>query len=500
MKTTSLTLPLLALCSLIVIGCNESADNRQGDLGACTDANTFAFDASRYCIVIEEGFLSASCPEELSNSRAFDGFVVCSDADEIPDAIEDEARERGLLDPESACVDGDTRPDDDGCNTCVCEDGEWSCTLMACMECTDGDTRTADDGCNTCVCESGFWSCTEMACGECTDGETRPADDGCNTCVCESGMWGCTEIACGECTDGETRPAGDGCNTCSCLDGEWLCTQIPCTTFEGCIEACADCEDPNAEGVEYFGASQEECALIDFDCSGDREPFANECGCGCVAVTTEACVDGETRPDDDGCNDCTCIGGDWVCTDRACDEVEACLEACGIGCPPPAFMSCGDNGVSYCNDCEAECYGVTIMPDRERCECTPPTGEVLDFVEWAIPEGCQDIEPEGGVSGTAYNIFDAAAWFRCEAGATVEVAAGEEVLVRAVFEERPDAEVRGVYRDRDADTYRVYMTAPQYCGGPAPTSTVRYFMLPFGDESAYLVDTCSHTQCAQLFP
>ena len=30
----------------------------------------------------------------------------------------------------------------------------------------------------------------------CENGATRPADDGCNTCVCDSGGWSCTEIAC----------------------------------------------------------------------------------------------------------------------------------------------------------------------------------------------------------------------------------------------------------------------------------------------------------------
>jgi hypothetical protein len=497
MKTTSIVLPLMAIAALLVVGCNESADERLGE-SACNDANTFSLDGARYCIVIEEGFLSASCPDGLPNGRDFDAFFVCSDADEIPDAIEDEARERGFIGTPPLCEEGTSRPAGDGCNTCLCEDGEWSCSVMGCLECTDGETRPADDGCNTCFCEGGVWSCTEIACGECTDGETRPADDGCNTCECENGTWDCTTIACAECTDGETRPAGDGCNTCSCVGGAWLCTTIPCTDFEGCIAGCTDCEDPTADDVTYIGLSAEECTLIDFVCAETQTPFANACGCGCIGLDTAVCEEGDTRMED--CNDCTCLEGDWVCTDRACGELEACLEACGIGCPAPAFQSCGEDGVSYCSDCEAGCYGVSVLPDREACECVPPSGERVDAEEWAIPEGCFDIEPEGGVSGSAYNIFDAAAWFTCEPGASVEVAAGEEVLVRAVFEERPDAAFRGVFRDREADQYTVYLTAPQYCGGPAPTSSVRYFMLPFGDETQYLVDTCSHTECTQFFP
>lgn len=36
-----------------------------------------------------------------------------------------------------ACEEGASRPADDGCNTCTCTDGDWSCTEMGC---------TADEG------------------------------------------------------------------------------------------------------------------------------------------------------------------------------------------------------------------------------------------------------------------------------------------------------------------------------------------------------------------
>jgi len=75
-------------------------------------------------------------------------------------------------------------------------------------ECSDGDTKPADDGCNTCTCdENGNWACTEMACvapsdagaEQCSAGDTKPADDGCNSCTCdENGNWGCTEMGCGD--------------------------------------------------------------------------------------------------------------------------------------------------------------------------------------------------------------------------------------------------------------------------------------------------------------
>ncbi len=136
--------------------------------------------------------------------------------------------------------------------------------------CKKGETKPAEDGCNTCSCEGGEWSCTKMACGECQPGETMPAPDGCNTCSCVEGMWACTLIGCGAtttdggmCTEGETMPAPDGCNTCTCTGGQWACTEKACvdttggsgadTETSGPVVACGDgvldlgeqCDDGN---------------------------------------------------------------------------------------------------------------------------------------------------------------------------------------------------------------------------------------------------------------
>jgi hypothetical protein len=75
---------------------------------------------------------------------------------------------------------------------------------------------------------------------DCQDGDSKPADDGCNTCTCSDGEWACTEKACeGQssgpvaCQDGEMMPAPDGCNTCTCFGGEWACTAIGCPATTG---------------------------------------------------------------------------------------------------------------------------------------------------------------------------------------------------------------------------------------------------------------------------
>jgi len=93
---------------------------------------------------------------------------------------------------------------------------------------------------------------------DCQDGDSKPADDGCNTCSCIDGEWGCTEKACegqssdpGVCQDGEMMPAPDGCNTCTCFGGQWGCTEIGCEATTGW-----DSGDPNMTSTTTVGTGQ----------------------------------------------------------------------------------------------------------------------------------------------------------------------------------------------------------------------------------------------------
>jgi glycosidase/plastocyanin len=45
--------------------------------------------------------------------------------------------------PPPACQDGETMDAGDGCNTCSCDEGEWTCTEMACLP-DDGDSDSGD--------------------------------------------------------------------------------------------------------------------------------------------------------------------------------------------------------------------------------------------------------------------------------------------------------------------------------------------------------------------
>jgi hypothetical protein len=111
----------------------------------------------------------------------------------------------------------------------------------------------------------------------CEDGETKPAEDGCNTCSCADGEWACTEKACegqssapAECNDGDMMPAPDGCNSCSCFEGNWACTQIGCDPTTGGW----DTDDP---GTSTVATSQTSDTDGTGDTGGEEPPPVIPC-------------------------------------------------------------------------------------------------------------------------------------------------------------------------------------------------------------------------------
>ncbi len=122
----------------------------------------------------------------------------------------------------------------------------------------------------------------------CTPGEMRMED--CNTCTCEpTGTWACTEMACQGTADG-TESGGcagpepvDPCNTCSCQAGGWVCTDQACEA---------------TDGVTTGGAT-----------AGTTSDETGTTGAiGCLP---------EDNPTN-GCNECICMDGEWVCTEQPC--------------------------------------------------------------------------------------------------------------------------------------------------------------------------------------
>jgi hypothetical protein len=171
--------------------------------------------------------------------------------------------------------EGQQAPAADGCNTCACSSGSWSCTKRACppegtggapgtggkpaasggkpatggvtgtggKPATGGVTATGGTPATGGVTGTGGKPATGGVAGTGGTGplcKPGPSPDGCNECTCVNGQLVCTDRACPEpaCKDGETK--FDGCNNCWCSAGAWACTRKACppTTDGGAPKGC----------------------------------------------------------------------------------------------------------------------------------------------------------------------------------------------------------------------------------------------------------------------
>ena len=103
-----------------------------------------------------------------------DGDTIPDDCDSLIDSDAD-----GVADSSDTCsgyddavdVDADGIPD--GCDSLIDSDGDGE--PQEGEKCVDGDTKTAEDGCNQCVCNDEEWICTEVACVDDDSDGTIPA-------------------------------------------------------------------------------------------------------------------------------------------------------------------------------------------------------------------------------------------------------------------------------------------------------------------------------------
>lgn len=143
----------------------------------------------------------------------------------------------------------------------------------------------------------------------CEDGETKPDEDGCNTCKCVDGGWACTAKLCddeggdpGECVDGEMKPSQDGCSDCTCVAGEWLCTLEACPLTTGGYEETGTGET----GGEDPGDTVDPTGQTVTSDTGDSEGETGApsvCGDG-IVQGAEQCDDGNLVDDDACTNEC----------------------------------------------------------------------------------------------------------------------------------------------------------------------------------------------------
>ena len=297
-----------------------------------------------------------------------------------------------LPDP-GQCQPGETRPADDGCNTCTCEDdGSWACTEIGCVEpcgpeevlvdgecltgcysnqdCDAGQTCNADDQClappgegdvglAVCYgfCEDEVVDCPAIGCPPiaCEFG-TIIDDNGCDTCECAPPP-SCEPVACDlYCEFGYTT-GDDGCDVCACNPPP-LCEPANCeiacefgfaTDDAGC-EICA-CNPPPVCDEELCNLACEHGFVTD------------DSGCQiCECAPAPACALGEIEIE--GVCRTGCYGPDACGMGQTCNADEICLA-------PPSANDGRDPGAED-PIAPAVCYGYCEDSDPEPPVCAEP--------------------------------------------------------------------------------------------------------------------------------
>lgn len=215
------------------------------------------------------GALAACDPKVIGNESAGDAVCQMGETKPAGDGCNTCTCEGGewactlLACDEPMCQDGDIKPAEDGCNSCTCEAGQWLCTEIGCdpgttgmtsgepgvtdgpmPACQDGDKKEAEDGCNTCECYEGQWSCTK---GPCPDTNGEPG-------VCGDGQLDAGE----QCDDGNVA-SGDGCDANCEVEGSGAIAvcQEPYPKDPLVVESAVIDGDSLLVGVQFGGGCEQ---------------------------------------------------------------------------------------------------------------------------------------------------------------------------------------------------------------------------------------------------
>src|SRR5688500_1549434 len=222
------------------------------------------------------------------------------------------------------CTIGERR--DTECGSCWCADNgngpTWSCSANYCPEeCEPGETKPAGDGCNTCMCVNGDWGCTTKECG---------------TLVCDEGLGDCDGVLSNGCeTNLDTSVENCGlCGNHCAIVGAYAACEAGVCVLDRCDPPYADCNGDPADGCESpvaEGGCADRCEPADAALAPVATDAACECpeGMACVRSGVEnaaTCV-----PIPKGCTNgfanCLCMA------DCACDEGarSSCSEEMSLG-------------------------------------------------------------------------------------------------------------------------------------------------------------------------
>jgi hypothetical protein len=190
------------------------------------------------------------CPAECDPVYDDGGCLIDCDCTNACEPFD----ERGCLDSPNCHVETDP----DGCQTCVCEEGE--CQRTFCNNYCEHGYEIVD-GCPTCQCHE---PCLELPeCDlACPTGNTVDPLTGCvNSCECRTEM--CSGVACAlDCLNGFRRD-GSGCEVCECRGA-------PCSTDQDCglDEHCV------ASDAGFVG----ECVALEHCDANLQCPDGGQCG------------------------------------------------------------------------------------------------------------------------------------------------------------------------------------------------------------------------------
>ncbi len=259
--------------------------------------------------------------------------------------------------------DGETFEADDGCNTCRCTDGKVICTLMACEEPCKEEVQT----CYVRAENNGFTTNVAYKKVRC-EGTLKECEAEYGECEC--GWTGDCNYNGKEYKNGEAFPAGDGCNECSCEDGKVTCTEKACDECEEKCQTCYVRAENNGFTTNVAYKKVQCCAPL-----AECEKEYGECECGWEEPTCtyngKEYQNGETFPEGDGCNECTCEEGTVVCSQRCCGVVVCQVRDPGV-----------TTHVAYK---EVECDGTLEDCEQKYGECECRTVTVNGNIHFTTP-------------------------------------------------------------------------------------------------------------------
>lgn len=382
------------------IACEEVEECDVGDgnvdTGAClstcvsaTCGDGFVLEGVEFC---DDGVESAACNADCTLAVCGDGKVNatagegCDDANTLTETCDDPEVScmvcgqncvlvegarcgDGVVDVfyGEACDDGNVIDDLNGCSddcqiNSVCGDG----VIQELTEVCDDGYADGCGSCNTdCSGEGSPSFCGDgIVCEE--DEECDAGDSNGNTAACLST---CVTATCGDgyirqdleigdlgyetCDDGDSIDNGNGCsencvNNSSCGDG--IVQDLVEFCDDGYSDACGDCNE---------------------DCSGLGGSFV--CGDGDLCPQFEGCDDGNTRTE-------VCeYGGLTSCIvcDAVCVESNGVREFCGDGTVQPLYETCdlGEANTENCQDGVVDCV---VCSNQCINEPGVPSGEVSD--------------------------------------------------------------------------------------------------------------------------